>query len=451
MDEEQFKAFAKGEDDFKYFVNNIFSQSFERFIKGKHVDETVDFLSTHKKTMRVSAKDHFKSTSLYAHFMWNLLYRPGFEAHYFSYNVSMSAYHLGKIKELIRCNPFFEDQIDLKPTAEGVLKYSLDREIITTLNPNGLLAFKRGIHAKYIYVDDPFQDPENKLNPTLVKKINNIFVTQIMDMPIADGELHVVGTPQSVHDFYFNKEVTKRFEVRIMPAIVNELQHKVLWPEHMPYEELVQRRRERGERIFNQEYMCSPSWTEAAWFSREKILSVVNSSLLQRKAINEDVYVVMGWDLGKKIHPSHVTIFAEFVPGKWTQVYQLFMDGWKYNDQLAHINELVRRFKVDEGAYDATRGELESFVERGEVSSFLQPVVFKTTTKHDMATNFEKMVENKEIELLDDRRMIEQILVVDNDLQALETPEGHGDSFWSIALALWVAGQKTESWDEPIY
>ena len=68
-----------------------------------------------------------------------------------------------------------------------------------------------------------------------------------------------------------------------------------------------------------------------------------------------------------------------------------------------------------------------------------------------MATNFEKMVENNEVELLNDRRMLDQILVVDNDLQALETPEGHGDSFWSIALALWVVGQKTESFDEPIY
>ena len=44
-----------------------------------------------------------------------------------------------------------------------------------------------------------------------------------------------------------------------------------------------------------------------------------------------------------------------------------------------------------------------------------------------------------------------RILVVDNDLQALETPEGHGDSFWGIALALWIAGRKTESFDEPIY
>ena len=37
----------------------------------------------------------------------------------------------------------------------------------------------------------------------------------------------------------------------------------------------------------------------------------------------------------------------------------------------------------------------------------------------------------------------EQILVVNRDLQAAETPNGHGDSFWSIALAC-LAADKLE-------
>ena len=451
MDEEQFNSFELGRNDFKYFVNNIFSLSFKNFIKGKHVDDTADFLTQNNKTMRVSAKDHFKSTSLYAHFIWDLLYRPGLECQYFSYNASMAAYHTAKIKNLISANSFFHEIIDLKPTAEGILKYSWDNDKITTLTPNGLLAFKRGIHADRIYVDDAFQDPENKLNPTIVKKINNIFVTQVLDMPTKNGQLHAVGTPQTVYDFYFDKNVTSRFAVKILPAIISEIEKKVLWPEYMSFEELLQRRKERGNRIFNQEYLCSPSWTEQAWFSKEKIFSAVNPNLKPEKEMLKDCFVVLGWDIGKKVHPSHIAIFAEFAANKWTQIYQKFMDGWDYNKQKDHVNFLIKSFKVDEGAYDATRGEMESFVERHELDSVLRPVIFKTQTKHDMAVNFEKMVDNSEVELLNDQRMINQILVVDNDLNALDTPEGHGDAFWSIALALWVAGQRTESFDEPIY
>lgn len=38
--------------------------------------------------------------------------------------------------------------------------------------------------------------------------------------------------------------------------------------------------------------------------------------------------------------------------------------------------------------------------------------------------------------MLNDDRQKEQILAVDNNLNAMESPDGHGDSFWSNALAL---------------
>ena len=53
-----------------------------------------------------------------------------------------------------------------------------------------------------------------------------------------------------------------------------------------------------------------------------------------------------------------------------------------------------------------------------------------------MASNFERLVLNKRIELINNERMINQILVVNNNLDAIVTPEGHGDSFWSIAMAV---------------
>jgi len=34
-------------------------------------------------------------------------------------------------------------------------------------------------------------------------------------------------------------------------------------------------------------------------------------------------------------------------------------------------------------------------------------------------------------------RQIDQILQVNNELQAIESAMGHGDSFWSNAMALW--------------
>jgi len=453
MDEEEFvRHIIAGEDNFPYFVKHIFSRSFDRFIEGQHVYNTAEFLGKNDRTMRVSARDHFKSTSLYAHFMYDLIYNPGLECQYFSYNTKMAAYHGSKIKQLIEKNPFYEDCIDLKPTAEGILKYAWveKRHEVTRLTPNGLLSFQKGIHCPRIYVDDPLREPENKLNAVVIKKINRIFVTDVMSMLKEGGQMHVIGTPQTDFDFFFDKNLTTRFEVQVLPAIKDWKKQEVLWPEHMSWEELMKRKRELGERIFNQEYMCKPVWTEQAWLSLEKLYTAVNSSLKPLKEMLKANYVVLGWDVGKKVHPSHVSIFENDRSKHWRQIYQRFLDGMSYTEQKDFVNELCRKFKVDRGLYDATRGELESFVERRELHRSLEPIIFKVQTKHDMATNFEKMIENKEVELLNDRRMLDQVLVVDNDLQALETPEGHGDSFWSIAMALWAGGNRVESFSEGV-
>jgi len=441
-DENQIKIVKKAVNDFEYFVNNIFSLSVKDFVGGEHVNWTARFLQDNHWTMRISARDHFKSMSLYAHFMWQVLRRlDPLEAHYFSYQVNMAAYHIQKIKGLIAKNPFYKDLVDDKPTAEGIIKYHWKGEDnYFTLEPQGMLGFKRGIHCPSVYVDDPFQDPANKLVLTVIKKINRIFKTEILDMP--REELHVVGTAQTRDDFYFDPDLRNKFAVKILPAIISEKEKKVLWPEWKDYKELCRIRDLKGEKIFNQEYQCSPVYAEEGFFKRKQILKVVNPklenlSVYKKYDIKDDV--VAGFDIGKKAHPSHLSVFRivrKEAKEKWIQIHQIFMDGWDYVKQLDYLKLAIENFKIDYLNYDATRGEFESLGEEGRLPSQMKPVNFNNKEKSSLATEFSKKVEKGEIELLDDRRMIEQILCVTNDLQAPETPEGHGDSFWSIALAM---------------
>jgi hypothetical protein len=60
-----------------------------------------------------------------------------------------------------------------------------------------------------------------------------------------------------------------------------------------------------------------------------------------------------------------------------------------------------------------------------------------------MATKFEHYVVSEKLHLIPDAVQKEQILVVNRDLYAAETPNGHGDSFWSIGLAC-LAADKLE-------
>jgi len=414
---------------------NIFSKSFPKFIGGQHITNTAKFLQASNRTARISARDHFKSTSLYAFIMWRLWcdWDRNVEAHYFSFSQKMSEYHIRKIKSFIATNPFFIQCQDLKRNAEGVMKYSWDGQHFFSLDPHGLLTFKRGIHCEDIYIDDPFQDPENKMLLTNIMKINRIVTSNILEMP--NRYLHIVGTPQTNDDFFFDKKVMSRFAVDIMPAIQNEAERKVLWEEYIDWDELMSRKGEKGEKIFNCEYMCSPVYAEEAFFTRTQLMPVVKDikPLDIGQKHNLDGEVVGGFDIGKKAHPSHLSVFQ--VNGeKWKMIYQLFMDSWDYNRQLEYLEMAIENLGIDYLYYDDTRGELESLKEQNKIPHQMKPINFNTKTKFSMASEFDKLVSNNNIELINDRRFIEQMLLVTNDLQALETPEGHADSFWSTCL-----------------
>jgi len=419
-------------------------------------------MQEHEWSMRVSARDHFKSTGLYADFMWRLFKHAyeNKEYHYFSYQDSMAGYHIGKIKRLIFDNPYFAQCKDLKPTAESVIAYSWDYSDYTTkytsitMQPHGLLAFKRGIHCDGVYVDDPFQDPDNKMILTKIDKINKIIKTQILDMPKRTGFCKISGTPQTTSDFFFDIEMKKKFALLVQPAEKDPVNKIALWPEHMSWEELQIRKSTRGQKIYNQEYLCSPVYSENSFFTEEELNKVVNPSLLNRSIFDtikgpENFDTIGGWDLGKKRHPAHFTVFqVRMVDGKKKaiQIHQVFFDNWDYagNDdeqfnpdkptQISYIKQAIKAFRIDKVFCDNTRGELTTLEERKELAPEIVLVTFTSKDKYSMATEFEKGVNQEYIELQNDQRMIRQILQVTNDLQAVETHEGHGDSFWSIGL-----------------
>ena len=441
-------------DDFPYFVNHVFAASFEEFKGGPYIDSVSQFLTTSKRTARVSARDHFKSTSLYARFMWHLFRarHRKFEAHYFSYDQSMSGYHIEKIKQMIEVNPYYSRLHDLKPTAETVGSWTWDGEHRITLDPKSLLSFKRGIHPDWIAVDDPFQDPENKLEPTKVLKINDVFRKQILDMPKEGGELHVVGTAQTPQDFFFDQQLMARFSVVVQPAIVSEAKRIALWPEHMSFEELLARRGERGPKVFAQEYLCSPVYTEDAWLEEEELKACVDSTLINYNPFKlpEDVSfdgdITAGWDLGKKRHPSHFAVF-ETNDGVSTQLHSKWMEGWDYTNQsgeydpnhptqLEYVKEALMAFGIDFLQYDGTRGELDALKESKKLPEEFEGVIFTKKRMVAMATTLSDRITHRSVKLLDDPRQTNEMLAVNNNLQAIESPQGHGDSFWSVSMAL---------------
>lgn len=453
----------EGAKDFEWFVYNIFSASFLEtetgFIGGQYITDVCKHLMDNNYTMDVTGRDHFKSTRLYADVMWRLLAEreTGFEAWYFSYAHKLANYHLVKIKKMIQNNVFYNDIISLT-TAQGILHYTWDdprdpQARTMTVHPAGLLSFKRGIHAEHIYVDDPFQDEsDKKLDPSNIIKINNVMKSNLISMVKKGGTCRVVGTPQTEHDFFFDPNMRELFAHWIVPAIVDEPNRIAIWPEWKSYDDLLALRSILGDRLFNKEYMALPTSAVDSYIDKDLLLKV---SVLQPWQFNHHTelnneMVTAGFDIGQKVHPSHLAVFlhkkvlneAGEVEIHFEQIYQRWLDHWEYTKQIDFLNTCIEFFNIDILRYDNTRGEFMGFAEQGMLSDRMEGVVLNSHNEASMAANFNSLVETDKAKFINDRRQINQILAVNNDLKAVAGPDGHGDAFWSNAMALVLEADK---------
>lgn len=425
-------------DDFPTFVADIFPMSFKNPTSAPHLLHWAKRIQDNKKTATLSARKHLKSTLMYAYTMWRIFkMQDNEEWLYMSYTEPLSRYHTANIKKLIRYNPFFKDFQDLS-NAESTLRYT-DGKYTFSMNPASIMRFNRGWHGYGVICDDILADPTNELNLTIITTITNTFFEEVLSLPIEGGELHLVGTAQHQEDLFFtikNKSVS--FDWAMYQAILDDINKVTLWPEMFSYERLMEiKNSEIGEKAFSKEYMCSPVWSEDAYFKRDAIMAIVDSGLQNLPYVENNMATVYaGLDIGKVRHPSHFTIFLES-GGLIIQIYQIFMDNWDYTKQVAHINMLISDFKIKRIYYDDTRSELESFAEQGIIRRGLwMPVKFTQSEKYKLASNFGDLVNKGTLRLQNNQRMLRSILSVNNSLEAMETVDGHGDAFWSIAMAL---------------
>jgi hypothetical protein len=427
-------------NSFPFFMQHIFPLSFRKnYTEAPHTYQWAEIMQKNDKVALLSARKHLKSTTLYAYMMWKLLHIDrDYEVLYLSYKADLAQYHTKIIKDLISKNIFFAHFRDLTQ-AESVLKYENWQGYKFVVEPEGVMSFKRGRHPDEVICDDILADPSNELNLQVIEKISRTFFEDIMSLPKEGGRVFVFGTPQHQADLFFKLKEIESWTWSENKAIIDEINQIVLWKELFGYDRLCEiREKEIGEKAFRKEYMCSPIYTEEAFFQREDLLPLINKDLDNSLGVPTFQYdmIIAGLDIGKHVHPSHLSVFAK-QGDKYIQIYSKFYDNQEYIKQVEAIKNLQRLFNIRQIYFDATRGEFEGFLEQGVLDKAVwRPVKFTSKEKYSLAANFEKVVREKRIELINDPRQINSILAVNNDLEALETTEGYGDAFFSIAMAL---------------
>jgi len=437
---------------FHDFLINVWAHGFDNpeYFNAWHVGqiaEDIEYcLEQGLNYCAVLPRFHFKSTVLgHAFSVWSLLKSPrDCAVLYLSYSDAMARYHISEINKAISRNYILREWMDNRsPKADFSARYLVNGKPMDVRH-GGLFSFKRGMHVNgALIADDILRDPENPLNIGQVTKVEEHFLTESLFIPLKGVPVIVMGTPMMPGDLLAKLQEDERFFSRVLPALNPVPGRRVLMPELYNEEWLLKQQAARPK-SFASEFLLVPHYATETYFNDADISKCEDATLkdipVSRKYRKpEGALLFAGFDVGKKRHPSHLVIFQR-EGEKLTQIHQSWLDGWNYSDQIEFLNEVAENFDLDRGYVDNTRGELE---DRG-LDFRWKPLSFTLKSKNTMAQIFEEYVHSGQLSLLKDERQKQQILSVNNELKAPETPMGHGDAFFSIGMALlasWETGR----------
>jgi hypothetical protein len=402
----------------------------------------------------LAPRGHLKSTILGRGFLFWLGMRKteDFDAVYFSYKDNLARDHTTALKSYILNNPYCRWWVDNKPTSDSLVDFTAswgppgNETWHYVVEPAGILGASRGRHPKAVVCDDILSDFANPMESEEVVRINNIFHQVVMSMPELHQSLLLVGTPQAENDVLHSVQKDRRWQWRRYPAIKNEVTQETQWPEKYDYNRLMELLAEVKPRAFQVEYLLKPVVTADAYFPRFAIDNIVDENL-KRWTTDEPwpgrgrYATYGGMDVGKEVHPSHITIHAMMPDGTLMQIFEEWLSHMDFRAQAIRVNQIIEHFDVARFFYDSTRAELDDRA----LSKRAQGKKFKKGIKVTMATMFEKRVYSQPGEpgliLLgpENSRQVRQICAVKKDLSAYESEDGHGDSFWSNSLAIYAA------------
>jgi len=402
----------------------------------------------------VAPRGHLKSTILGRGFLFWLGMRKqeDFDAVYFSYKDNLARDHTTALKQYILNNPYCRHWVDNKPTSDSLVDFTASwgppapEYWHFVVEPAGILGAARGKHPKAVVCDDILSDFAHPMESEEVVRINNVFHSVVMSMPELHQPLILVGTPQAENDVLHSVQHDNRWQWRRYPAIKDDTSQETQWPEKYDYNRLMEILAEVKPRAFQTEYLLKPVSVTDQYFARSVIENVVDENL---RRWDTDVpwpgrgkYATYGgMDVGKEVHPSHISIAAMMPDGTLMQVFEEWLTHMDFRAQAIRVNMVIAHFDVARFFYDSTRAELDDRA----LTKRAQGKKFKKSIKVTMSTMFEKRVYAEPGEpgiiLLGpkDSRQVRQICAVKKDLSAYESEDGHGDSFWSNALLVFAA------------
>jgi hypothetical protein len=486
--EEEWKTIKRAQNDFWYFLTHVYSRSYDS-IEFMYADGNFGpfqlglmhqawaelvagsiekGIAPHLRWCFLAPRLHLKSTVLGHGYLFWRLFSDGIDvdALYFGYKESLAAEHTELLKQSIQKNPFCRFWRDNNQMAKSIIDYTVtfgevdeNQKEVTwrgRVDPEGILAATRGRHPRIVMCDDILSDFANPLDSSEIATINHIFEYVILSLPPVDGVLGVIGTPQSPTDVLHKLKTNELFYYAKFPAVRDYAKKLVAWPEMYDFKRLMLQKRLVGDNAFEVEYQLFPREEVNTFLKGINVDACIDRELVQYNFLvadefipdwNPDLWPVYGgMDVGKEVHPSHISFFVQSENDWLIQIVSMWLEKENYNDQVKTLNRLIAVLNPVRFHFDNTRSELED----RNLNKRARGVHFAANIKSSMATMMERRViatydtyvkGDKEagpgVIFLNDERQQRSLLQVNKQLKASESHEGHGDAFFSNAMAIY--------------
>lgn len=210
----------------------------------------------------------------------------------------------------------------------------------------------RGLHPGWIVMDDILDKSVIYSKEQRDKVKNELFYAETMPALEPGGQIIISGTPFSSDDLYYWLKQDKRFRVFEYPAIFPET-GKLLAPERLSYEKLMEEKESLGSLIFSREYLVKPISDAASIFPWEFLRNCYNLDLNLVENIESFPIklkrVVVGCDFAISANiGADFVVFTVWGLGEDNKFYLLYMfrdKGLSAEKQVAQIVNINSRFK----------------------------------------------------------------------------------------------------------
>jgi predicted phage terminase large subunit-like protein len=228
-----------------------------------HQQEMVDFAEANRWALILEPRTHGKTETMVVDYgLWRICKNPNIRILVVTQSDSLAAEFISPIKQEIMLNEGLQRDFNLAPLMKEaghsiIVKRSKNLKD-PTVAAEGWGGSVTGRKNDLILADDLF-DTDDAMSKTTRETIERWFFKELINCLDMDGQILVQGTTKHYADLYADLQKGGDFKVLKRQAILNEAEHKVLWPERYPWDALQRIRMALGPIYWSAEYMNDPT------------------------------------------------------------------------------------------------------------------------------------------------------------------------------------------------